>query len=207
VDGEHSAGAMEDSVHASAAAAAAPQVSERAAAGISERLDQIERLLAEGLAGPLRELRDQLALDRFKEQQIDRLHQELQGYKTDLLGRAVRPLLLGLIRLHDTLGKVKESLRQVPPAELTVERAAGFFDGFRGDLELVLEEHGVLRFETAGERFDPHRQTAARTVPAADPGRVGLVAERLRPGFAQGEVPLQKERVVVYVAVVGGATG
>jgi molecular chaperone GrpE len=207
VDGKRRPGAMEGPVAAPAAAAAVPQDPERAAAGVSERLDRIERLLAEGLAGPLCELRDQLALDHFREQQIDRLHQELQGYKTDLLRRAIRPLLLGLIRLHDNLGKVQDSLRQVPPAELRPERITGFLDGFRGDLELLLEEHEVLRFETAGERFDPHRQTAARTVPAADPGSVGHVAERLRPGFAQGEAMLQKERVAVYVAAAGGATG
>jgi molecular chaperone GrpE len=207
VDGEQRAGAKEDPPAAPAEAAAPREVPDRAAAGVSERLDRIERLLAEGLAGPLCELRDQLALDHFREQQIDRLHQELQGYKTDLLRRAVRPLLLGLIRLHDNLGKVQGSLRQVPPAELTAERIACFLDGFRGDLELLLEEHEVLRFETAGERFDPHRQTVARTVPAADPGLAGQVAERLRPGFALGEVPLQKERVAVYVAAAGDAIG
>ena len=35
-----------------------------------------------------------LAFDNFKEKQIDRLHEEMQGYKNDLLLKAARPLIL-----------------------------------------------------------------------------------------------------------------
>jgi molecular chaperone GrpE len=177
-----------------------------AAAESSPLLTALERLeisLAEGLAVLLEEFRGRLALDRFKEDQIARLHGELQTYKSDLVNKTARQLLQGLIRLHDDLGKMASALRQKPPEELTPERFFQQFAGFQDDIELLLGQHGVESFTSPGEAFDPRRQTAARTVPTDDPGRVGQVAERLRPGFEQGEALLQKERVAVYVASNG----
>ena len=66
----------------------------------------------------------------------------------------------------------------------------------------VLERNGVRPFEASGEDFDPQRQTAARRVETADPEQVGRIADRIRPGFKQGTVVLQKERVAVYVAAL-----
>ena len=43
-----------------------------------------------------------LAFDTFKEKQIDRLHEELQGYKSDLLLKATQPLIAAIIKLHWT---------------------------------------------------------------------------------------------------------
>ena len=174
--------------------------------GISSVLTALERLeisLAEGLAALLEEFRGKLALDRFKEDQIARLHEELQAYKSDLVNKTARQLLQGLIRLHDDLGKMASALRQKPPEELTPERFFQQFAGFQDDIELLLGQHGVERFQAPGDAFDPRRQTVIRAVQTDDPGRVGQIAERLRPGFEQGEVLLQKERVAVYVASNG----
>jgi molecular chaperone GrpE (heat shock protein) len=166
-------------------------------------LDRVEAAVAAGFAGLSQEFRDKLALDHFKEDQIARLHEELQAYKADFIQKTARQILQGLIRLHDDLGKTTVSLRQKPVEELTPERFFQQFAGFQDDIELLLGQHGVERFEAEGEAFDPRRQTALRTVAVDDSGRVGRVAERLRPGFEQGEVLLQKERVSVYVAING----
>ncbi len=142
---------------------------------------------------------DKLAFDRHKEQQIDSLHAELQEHKRDLLARATRPLLSGLVRLHDSLGRMAEDLRREPPEELTPERFYGILEGFQDDIEIVLEDNGVSLFLEPCERFEPRRQTSRRTVETDDEERVGTIANRLRPGFEQEETLLQKERVDVYV--------
>lgn len=165
--------------------------------------DQIVRLEATttaGFADLLQELRERLTLDRFKEEQIRKLHDELQAYRNDLILRPVRQVLQGLIRLHDDLGKVVALLRQKPAEELTPERFFQQLEGFQDDVELLLNQNGVERFEITGEEFNAHRQTAFRTVPTEDRSLVGRIAERLRPGFEQGETLLQKERVAVYAA-------
>lgn len=161
---------------------------------------RLEATTAAAFADLLQELRDRFALDRFKEEQITKLHDELQAYRNDLILRPVRQVLQGLIRLHDDLGKVVASLRQKPSEELTPERFFQQFEGFQDDVELLLNQNGTQRFEITGDEFNAHRQTALRTVPTEDPALVGRIAERLRPGFEQGETLLQKERVTVYAA-------
>ena len=91
-------------------------------------------------------------------------------------------------------------MRGLPLEEQTPERFLGVLDGFEDDLELLLEQHGVERFETSEPEFDPTRQTVLRTVETADAGLVGRVAARLRPGFSQGPTLLQREGVAVYAA-------
>lgn len=168
-----------------------------------DALARLETALATGFAELLQEIRDKAAIDRFREEQIDRLHAELQIYKNDLVSKQARPLIQGIVRLHDDLGRSVTTLRQKPPEELTPEKLFRQLADFQDDIELLLGQHGVERFETPGEEFDPRRQTVARTVPTDDPGHVGRIAERVRPGFEQGETILQKERVAVYVASNG----
>ena len=171
--------------------------------GLDVAIERLETTVAAGFAGVLQEFRDKLALDRFKEEQITRLHEELQDYRNDLISRTARQILQGLIRLHDSLGKVSASLRQKPAEELTPERFFQQLEGFQDDVELLLGQHEVEKFEVPGEDFDPRRQTAVRPVATDDSTQVGRIAERVRSGFQSGETLLQKERVAVYAAANG----
>jgi molecular chaperone GrpE len=153
------------------------------------------------LAAIRAELASRAAYDRFKEEQIERLHAELQSHKNDLLRKLVEPWVVGVIKLHDQLGQQMALWRTNGLEEVAVARLIEAFDQFREDVALFLERQGVEPFEVAGEDFDPQRQTALRRLPAPEPAQLGRVAERLRPGFEQGAQVIQKERVAVYVAV------
>jgi len=170
---------------------------------LAEGLARIETVVATACSEILQEVRGKAALDHFREQQVDRLHAELQIYKNDLVSKQARQLIQGIVRLHDDLGRSVTALRQKPPEELTPETLFRQLADFQDDIELLLGQHGVERFEAPGEELDPKRQTVARTVPTDDSGHLGRIAERVRPGFAEGETILQKERVAVYVASSG----
>src|SRR5436190_1549674 len=64
--------------------APSPGENSEAAAGLA----RLEDLFTMGLAEILKAFQDKLAFDQFKEDQITRLHDELQGYKSDLLAKA-----------------------------------------------------------------------------------------------------------------------
>lgn len=170
-----------------------------ASEAIAEELADLRQYVGESSRALRKAFADKLALDRHKEQQIDALHAELQEHKRGLLARATRPLLSGLVRLHDSLGRMAEDLRQEPSEELTPERFFGILEGFQDDVEIVLDDSGVSLFLEPCERFEPRRQTSRRTVETDDENRVGTIAHRVRPGFEQEETVLQKERVDVYV--------
>jgi molecular chaperone GrpE len=146
---------------------------------------------------------DKLAFDGFKEEQVARLHAELQQHREGMLERATRPLLNAVIRVHDDLGKVVASLRARPAEEITPDRAFRALDGFREDLELLLAQHGVEPFDPVDDVFDPRLHTALRTVFTGDAERAGRIAQRLRPGFSHGDSLLQKARVAVFTAQGG----
>lgn len=166
----------------------------------TDALGRLESVLAEGLTAIRAELAAKLTYDQFKEQQVERLHNELQGYKSDLIRRATEPLFFGLIKLHDHLGHLVSSLREQAVDELSPARLLDHLDEFRDDVELLLARHGVEPFSVAEETFDPRRQTAVERRLTEDPSSNGRIAGRVRPGFEQGAVLLQKERVAVWVA-------
>lgn len=183
-----------------AAAAGTPEVTRAAVSrGVALQLEALKQQLDESTRTLHKTFADKLALDRHKEQQIDALHAEVQEHKRGLLARATRPLLTGLVRLHDSLGRMVEDLRREPPEELTPERFYGILEGFQDDVEIVLDDQGVSLFLEPCERFEPRRQTSRQTIESDDEERVGTIARRVRPGFEQNEILLQKERVDVYV--------
>ena len=140
-----------------------------------------------------------LAFDTFKEKQIDRLHEELQGYKSDLLLKAAQPLIAAIIKLHSDVGRLISGISREDPTKLTVEQIIGFFDSFRDEIVDLLAARGVEMFQTAGgDRFDARRQSSVGTVETSNSELAGRVAETAQPGFEQGTTVLSKEKVKIY---------
>lgn len=165
---------------------------------VLDALSAARRALEDKLDALTEAFATKLAIDDNKNQQIDVLHRELQEHKQDLLAKALRPLLSGLVRLHDNLGRVAENLRERPEA-LVPGEAARLIEEFREDVEILLDENGVALFSEPVDRFEPRRQTARQTLETANPEQVGRIARRARPGFERDGLLLQKERVDVFV--------
>jgi hypothetical protein len=147
-----------------------------------------------------------LAFDNFKEKQIDRLHEELQGYKSDLLLKAAQPLIAAMIKLHTDAGRLIIGISQEDPTKLTAERIIGFFDNFRDEIADLLAVRGVEMFLTAvGDQFDVRRQSSVGIVETSNLALAGRVAETAQPGFEQGSTVLSKEKVKIYSVACSGA--
>ena len=143
-----------------------------------------------------------IAYDRFKENQITKLHSELQEYKSDLLLESLRPILMGIIRLHDNMGLVIESLDKKydnTPDGMTHDSYMSVISGFQEELEITLEQNGVIKFHESGDRFDPRRQHAVKKTPTPDLSLERRIAERIRPGFSRDNHVVQKERISIYI--------
>ncbi len=140
-----------------------------------------------------------IAYDVTKQGQIDHLHSELQEYKRDLIAKTNRPLVNGMIKMFDDTGKLAEALRKKTEEELSIERMFSELEGVKEDIELLLEQNGVVSFSEENEEFIPSRQQVIRKIPTGNKKIAGKVAERIRPGFEQGSDLIKKERVAVYV--------
>lgn len=155
-------------------------------------------VLAQEMEHLRKDFEAKLARDAFKEGQIDKLHTEVQSYKTGLLLKIQRPYIMGLVQLHDGLGRLMEHMGNSPEKQYTMEEAVSLLRGFQEDVELLMEQNAIRPFHEQGEVFVPARQTSLQTVPASAPDEVGHIARRVRPGFEQEEIVVQKERVCVY---------
>jgi len=161
-------------------------------ADLSAQLSNLEARLLDAF-------NQKLAFDTFKEKQIDRLHEELQGYKSDLLLKAAQPLIAAIIKLHSDVGRLISGISREDPTKLTVEQIIGFFDSFRDEIVDLLAARGVEMFQTAGgDRFDARRQSSVGTVETLNSELAGRVAETAQPGFEQGATVLSKEKVKIY---------
>jgi molecular chaperone GrpE (heat shock protein) len=162
-------------------------------------VQQLEQKLEAGLSQVLNAFEQKIAFDATKQQQIDRLHAELQEYRTDLIAKTKRPLVNGLIRLHDDIGRLLEGLKSKPLEQLEPEQFLKAIGGIQEDIEILLDQNGVTAFRESTEEFQPRRQRAVKNQPTTDEKLVGQIIERLKPGFEQGNEIIQKERVSVYV--------
>jgi molecular chaperone GrpE (heat shock protein) len=177
------------------------ETSELAAASAGEGSPvDLAAILRDGIERIVGVIEGRHRLDRFREAQVDKLHAELQEYKSDLVAKAIAPLVQAMIRLHDNAGRALDAFaQQGEPGADTAAKALELLAGFREDVEAALADGGVTAFRGEAPTFDTRRQKAIRTVTTRDPSLVGTVVARVRPGFEHGDRVLEKERVAVYV--------
>lgn len=176
----------------------APPDAESARASIDESVRAIETAIQRGVDRVLEAFDNKIAYDASKQQQIDVLHHEVQQYRGGLIARTARPLVQGVIRFHDDIGKLTTALRSKPADEVTPERCFAILDGLQEDLEILLNQNGVASYRESQDALDLRRQRVVRKVTTDNPELAGKVAERIRPGFETGNEILEKERVAAY---------
>jgi len=166
-------------------------------AGLADRIDAIEAQLTDLRTAQEERWRS----DQFREEQVQNLHTELQQYKVDFIGRALKPVLTALIQLHTEASRLVEGIAARSTDTIETSEAADILNGFQEELETVLSYQGVAIFrdEERGNIFNPKRQQVLKSVEVHDETLHGQIAERKRPGFERAGKLLQKERVNVYV--------
>lgn len=153
---------------------------EAGAASLEERLDRLAALLAE-----------RLSYDGGKETLIARLGEELSAMREDRLRAEVRPLLIDLAMLHDSLESMLEGASGDEPSSALLEV-------LRSEVRMSLERHGVAPYRSAGGPLEPRRQRTLSVAETGDPELDGKVARSLRAGYLWGTQVLRPEDVVVH---------
>jgi len=139
-----------------------------------------------------------IAFDSFKEQQIDKLHSELQEYKNNLIAKINRPFINGLIYLYDDLDKILNRIKNENNEEFS-EKSIKIIKDIFEDIRILLEENGIIPYNELSENFNPSRQQVAKKILTKDKNLVGKVANSIRPGFELDNIVIRKEKVAVYV--------
>lgn len=154
----------------------------------------------DGVTRILQTFEEKLRYDASKQQTIDRLYSELQGYRTDLVARAARPFIFGMIHHHAEIGKLLAGLRATPDDDISPTKFGRLLESLQEDVADVLAENGVTAYRAeASDPFDPVRQTVVgKATPTTEEDRSGTIAACLGPGFEHEGRILVKARVSAY---------
>lgn len=148
--------------------------------------DQLEALTTE-----VYQLRDlfqrRLLEDRRRQELYDRLCQELDFARSDLVRQFIAPVLRELLLLTDRVGAARAA--GADPVEVVAS--------IEDEITEILRRRGLRAIPTLGERFDPRLHEAVDQAVVADARDDGNVVQERRAGHLIDDWVLRPAQVVV----------
>ncbi|MDR2094816.1 MAG: nucleotide exchange factor GrpE [Treponema sp.] len=163
-----------------------PTVNEQLA-GITERLDRLSGLFTE-----------RIRYTEHEEKIMDSMHRELQKYKEDIYARLLRPLLLDIIDIRESILRVSAFYLDKAEGEQAVPNDR--FAGYAREMQDILEKNNVEVYRSAeGEAYTPVRQRIVKKISTDNKELHGKAAESLSYGYSYNNRTIFAEKVSVYI--------
>lgn len=154
---------------------------------LSNRVEQMNQLFMQKIQHTAHE-----------EKIVDQMHAELQKYKDDMYAQLVRPVLLDIIEIRDSIKRVSANFAVKPEEEQMVPLKT-FYD-YTFDIQDVLEKNNITIYDSReGEEFNPLKQRAIKKVTTPVEQLHGKIAESLSSGYDYMGKTISPEKVVVYI--------
>ncbi len=132
---------------------------------------------------------------QVKDEIIDKLHRELEGYKQDQTGRFVEQFVKSFLKLHISMMK---NMRMDTWENMSADDLRKEYQYAFEDLTDLLEQQNVEMFETKeNEDFDPAIHQA-RVIKTDDPALDRKVKRSLTAGYRLKDKVILPEKVEVY---------
>lgn len=133
---------------------------------------------------------------QVKDEQINKLHSELQFYKDDHSSRFVNQVMKAIIKVRKDMQKRATSPDWVEMSAAEVQRE---YEYVLDDLTDLLQQQNVDPYETQpGEPFDAARHQAQKIEITDDPALDKCVKRSVSEGYTKGDKVFIVERVVVW---------
>lgn len=133
----------------------------------------------------------------YEDKVIDQMHSELQKYKEDMYAQLVRPILLDIIEVRDSILRIAATYQSKPEGERDIPNKT--FADYSYDLQDILEKNNVEIYRSkAGDDFSPIKQRVIKKEVTHDEGLHGKIAESLSSGYSYTGRIISAEKVSVY---------
>ena len=133
----------------------------------------------------------------YEDKIIDQMHAELLKYREDLYAQLIRPVLLDIIEVRDSIMRIAETYRKKPEGEQNIPNK--MFGDYAYDLQDILEKNNVEIYrEDSGDEFVPVRHRAIKKEITYDERLHGKIAESLSCGYSYDGRVISAEKVSVY---------
>lgn len=128
---------------------------------------------------------------------IDRMHSELQKYKGDMYAQLIRPILMDIIDVRDSIMRIAATYLAKPEGEQSIPNKT--FSDYAYDLQDILEKNSVEIYRSnPGDDFTPVKQRIVKKIATDDESLHGKVAESLSCGYGYNGRTLSAEKIIVY---------
>lgn len=167
---------------------------------LSEKMDEmIESNMA--LSEQLNQLSDlfnkRILHTDHEEKIIDNMHSELQKYKDDMYSQLIRPILLDIIEVRDSIMRVSAAFLDKSEGEQDIPNKT--FSGYAFDLQDILDKNNVEIYRSNnGDTFVPVKQRVIKKVATDNQELHGKVAESLSCGYIYHGRTISAEKISVY---------
>ncbi len=133
----------------------------------------------------------------YEEKIVDQMHAELQKYKEDMYSQLVRPILLDIIEVRDSIIRMSKAFAAKPAEEQNVPLKT--FSDYSFDIQDILEKNNITIYNCKeGDTFIPIKQRAIKKIKTPVEELHGKVAESLSSGYDYMGKTISPEKVVVY---------
>lgn len=132
-----------------------------------------------------------------EEKIVDQMHKELQKYKEDMYAQLVRPILLDVIEVRDSIMRMTATYLSKPDGEQSIPNKT--FSDYAFDLQDILERNSVEIYRSkSGDIFTPIKQRVIKKIPTTDQSLHSKVAESLSCGYSYNGRTISAEKITVY---------
>ena len=124
------------------------------------------------------------------------MHAELQKYKDDMYSQLVRPILLDMIEVRDSILRMSNVYAEKPEEEQSIPLRV--FRDYSYDIQDILEKNNIsIYFSEEGDEFNPIKQRALKKVKTPVEELHGKIAESMSSGYEYLGKPISPEKVSV----------
>ena len=132
-----------------------------------------------------------------EEKIVDQMHKELQRYKEDMYSQLVRPILLDIIEIRDSILRIALAHQSKPDGEQSIPLKT--FEMYASDVQEILEKNSIEIYKSEiNTAFVPIRQRVAKKISTSDESLHGKIAESQSDGYSYMEKTIVPEKVAIY---------
>ena len=133
-----------------------------------------------------------------EEKILDQMHAELQKYKEDMYSQLIRPVLLDVIEIRDSIIRMSKSFAAKPEGEQSVPLKT--FSDYAFDMQDILEKNNIIIYDSKdGDDFNALKHRAIKKVFTSEEQLHGKIAESLSSGYDYQGRAISPEKVAVYI--------
>lgn len=133
-----------------------------------------------------------------EEKIVDQMHSELQKYKEDLYSQLVRPILLDIIDIRDSILRMSKAYSLKAENEQSIPLKV--FSDYAYDVQDILENNNITIYKgEEGDTYTPIKQKVIKKIITPVEDLHGKIAESISCGYDYMGKTISPEKIAVYV--------